>query len=722
MCAMEAAAVRAVLFRKNMFNKQFLWRSCTLALALSVIAAQAQTEPPADDTEPLDLPTITITGVSPISNILKQQKLTPGATELVHGETFYERPVSNMGEALRYVPGVTIDSNAGGSSGKLSMRGSNLNAINYDNAGVLLLQDGLPVTSADGANHNRLLDPLTASDVIVAHGTNALYYGASQLGGALNFVSRTARNSDPRYVYLSGGSHGRFHGLVSAGGVSDSDTLDGMVTLERRGFRGWRQHSRDEQTSLYGNLGLKVSPDLNLRLFATHINSREQLAGALTRAEFDADRRQADRSYVLGDHLINVKTDRIALKGDWRAGQRSRLEFGISHERQSLYHPIVDVFDFSSTPPMKFFSLLIDTKQKTTAGMVRYLLDLDQHEIVASLTAAHTSNKGAHFENDAGQHGTRSNNINQSANNFTLSLLDRWQVAPQWTVVYGGQGVITHRNLFDENLAFGGRRHQRARYSSLNPRIGVIRQLGEHSEVFANVSRVWQAPSNFELDNDVRKSNATLHPLHGISYEIGTRGRGPLPLLNGTGYWSVALYHARLRGEMLSVEDPTQPGTQLATNYGRTNHTGLEARLGASVQLGGVHRLEPLISVSLNRFNFVDDPTFGNNRLPAAPRYMVHGEMIYRQAATGFYAGPTFDLVGSRYADMANSYRVGGYGLIGLRAGMQKGRWEFYAEARNLTDHKYANAVVPRTVAAADARVLNPGAPRSFFVGLRMNY
>ena len=43
--------------------------------------------------------------------------------------------------------------------------------------------------------------------------------------------------------------------------------------------------------------------------------------------------------------------------------------------------------------------------------------------------------------------------------------------------------------------------------------------------------------------------------------------------------------------------------------------------------------------------------------------------MLYRHAS-GFYAGPTFDFIGRRYADFANSYSVDGYELMGLRAGV----------------------------------------------------
>ena len=40
----------------------------------------------------------------------------------------------------------------------------------------------------------------------------------------------------------------------------------------------------------------------------------------------------------------------------------------------------------------------------------------------------------------------------------------------------------------------------------------------------------------------------------------------------------------------------------------------------------------------------------------------------------GFYAGPTFDLIGTRYVDFANTYSVGSYGLLGARAGFSTGQ------------------------------------------------
>ncbi|CAM5780252.1 TonB-dependent receptor [Castellaniella caeni] len=709
-------------------GRAWWWLGSAVALALGVAepsSAQAvsvgTSSAAGSQPTPAQLAPIEVSATPDDADVRLEQRLTPGAVHVVDGDSLFQRPVSNLSGALRYVPGVMAESNTGGDDQVLSIRGSNLSALSYDNGGVALFQDGLPVSAADGNNHNRLIDPLGASEFIVANGANALTYGASELGGAIDAISRTARNSDPTQIYLSAGGHGLFNGQLSVGGVADS--LDGLLTLENKHFDGYRQHSGLERTGVSGNVGLRVSDRLRLRLFASHVDSRQKLAGALTRSEFEQDPRQADPSAALGDHAVDVKTDRVALKGDWDIDARSRLEFGLSYEVQHLYHPIVDVFNFATTPPAHYFSLLVDTRQQTVGGMLRYHLRADNHELLAGLSLAQTSNKGGNYANDGGQRGTRMTAIDQQSDNATLTLMDRWHIAPRWTLVYGAQGVATSRDSRSTTLSSGDQRRQDATYSAVNPRLGLIYALNRDSALFANVSRVYQAPNNYDLDNDVRQDDAVLRAMHGVSYEIGTRGQGALPFAAATGRWSLSLYHADIRNEILSVDNPAKPGSMLATNYGKTVHEGIEALGSASFPLAGTpHRIEPLVSATYQRFRFKDDPAFGNNRLPSAPSYIVHGEVMYRHQTTGFYAGPTFDLVGSRYADMANTYRVGAYQLLGLRAGVERDRWDLYAELSNLTDKKYVSAVTVLTQADADARVLNPGAPRSIFVGGRFRY
>ena len=208
-----------------------------------------------------------------------EQALTPGGVTVVDGETFYERTVNNLSDALRYVPGIWTESSTGGDAIFISSRGSNLDATNYDGNGVKLFQDGLPITTADGNNHNRFMDPMAARHVVFARGANALTYGASNLGGAVDFTTPTARNSPAAQVFLSGGSDGLFNGRLTAGGVSGD--LDGQVTLETKQFDGYREHGGQDRAGLYANAGWQVTDDFNLRAYATYVDNKEQLAGPL---------------------------------------------------------------------------------------------------------------------------------------------------------------------------------------------------------------------------------------------------------------------------------------------------------------------------------------------------------------------------------------------------------------------------------------------------------
>src|SRR5690606_3941552 len=185
-------------------------------------------------------------------------------------------------------------------------------------------------------------------------------------------------------------------------------------------------------------------------------------------------------------------------------------------------------------------------------------------------------------------------------------------------------------------------------------------------------SSLYEPPTNYQLEDEVSGGSAVLDAMRGTVVEVGTRGRHALA---GRAWlaWDVALYHAWIRDEILSMDDPAAPGTSLTANVGRTRHAGLEALLSAEVPVGGGATIEPLLSWTVNRFSFEDDPVYGNRALPAAPAHVVRGEVMYRR--NGLFAGPTFDVVASRHADFMNTYRIGGYTLFGLRAGWDAGRW-----------------------------------------------
>ncbi len=311
--------------------------------------------------------------------------------------------------------------------------------------------------------------------------------------------------------------------------------------------------------------------------------------------------------------------------------------------------------------------------------------------------------------------------VDNTARSVEAFATDRWQFASEWTLVFGLQALWTEREIWNQSVASGAVRNPEGDYDSLNPRLGLIYDVSKNISLFANLSRTYEAPTNYQLEDDVSVSDELLDAMHGTVLEIGSRGQQSLGA-HSNWHWDVALYYGQINDEILSVDDPAAPGTSLSTNVDSTIHAGIEALAGGSFALdrNGVHSLAPTLSFALNEFNFDDDPIYGDNQLPAAPGYSLRGELLYRHAS-GFYLGPTFDVIDERYADFSNSYKVDSYQLLGLRAGYNRERWELFAEVKNLLDEDYIATLSVRDFAAPDAAILAPGAPLSATAGVRFS-
>ena len=688
------------------------------ALFLNVAQAQDAGEP---STDAASMDTVIVSAQRLAEQLEAERALTPGSVTTVDGKDLQQRSVTNLADVLRYVPGVWTESVSGSDEVFFSSRGSNLDATSYDKNGIKLLQDGLPVTTADGNNHNRALDPQSARYASIAHGANALSYGASTLGGAIDFTSPTARNSDPLSLSASGGSHGQLNGQLTGGLAGES--FDALATLESRNWDGYREHSEQTTRGLFLNGGYNWSDSVSTRVYITALDSDAELPGALTRAEVDEDPGQASPAAFDADYGKEVETRRAAMKTTWHINAGSALDIGLSYEKQTLYHPIVEriMVDFDGpgpNPPVEVFSLLIDTDHRDTGASLRYRQQAGDHNLLVGANYGDGAVSGGNYRNLNGRPNGLTEYVDNAADSLELFALDRWRLDDRWTLVYGGQWVDTRRDVRTTNAASGEVRNPKTDYSSFNPRLGVIFSLSEDNELFASVSRLYEAPTSMELEDDVRGSDSTLDAMQGEVLEIGVRGN--ITAQNGVRWrWDISAYYAQLEDEILSVDDPAAPGNSLTTNIDGTTHAGLEALLSASFT-AGAGRIEPLLSLTLNEFSFDSDPDYGNNDLPAAPRCALRGEVLYRHG--GVYVGPTLDLVGKRFADFANTYEVDSHTLVGLRGGYTAERWEAFAELRNLTDEEYIATVNVLNQASANARVLYPGAPRSAYAGVRLRF
>jgi iron complex outermembrane receptor protein len=180
---------------------------------------------------------------------------------------------------LDYVPGIIAQPKWGDDT-RLSIRGSGLSR-NFHLRGVELFLDGIPINTADGFGDFQEIDPTAYRYVEVYKGANGLRFGASSLGGAINFVTPTGRDASPVSASADIGSFGFQRLQSSSGGVSGP--VDYFVTGSWQSQDGFRDHSWGESVRGSANLGYQLSPDIETRFYLNANEVRQRIPGSVTK-------------------------------------------------------------------------------------------------------------------------------------------------------------------------------------------------------------------------------------------------------------------------------------------------------------------------------------------------------------------------------------------------------------------------------------------------------
>jgi iron complex outermembrane recepter protein len=176
--------------------------------ALMPISALADTPE-----SPQDSPSVIVTGkIDPLDPDVVQatrRKLsrTPGSVAVVASETYENSYALGVYDTMKNVSGVFAQKKFGEDS-RFSIRGSGIGNASH-NRGTWLSVDGVPINQADGSGDFQEIDPLSARYIEVYKGGNALRFGGSQLGGAVNYVTNSGANAGYRTLLrVEGGSFG----------------------------------------------------------------------------------------------------------------------------------------------------------------------------------------------------------------------------------------------------------------------------------------------------------------------------------------------------------------------------------------------------------------------------------------------------------------------------------------------------------------------------------
>ncbi|MGB6103947.1 MAG: TonB-dependent receptor [Pusillimonas sp.] len=708
------------------------------ATVLAAVSGQAIAQGTAPS-EALDA--ITVQGAGSSAEITKEElqetlKQVPGGTNLIDLDQ-HRGSQSTVAKVLDFEPGIIIQEFFGGNDQpRLNIRGSGIQD-NPVSRGVQLLSDGLALNQADGSFIIGLLDPEQAQYVSVYRGSNALRYGGTTLGGAIDFSQRNATNS-PSAINLEMGSWNARKAAVSLGGTHGD--WDAYLRASHQESDGWRTHSGGRRSNLALNVGIDKGI-WNNRTYFNFTDNQFDIPFLLTKERALSDPRSVIGDYADPDNksiedFLNVRTRqpmrdtqqyRIANKTTWY-GDMSNAAFGVYAER---------VND-------KFKNPAWQANTKAT----NYGVDAAADHTWAWASGRKTRVEGFISANagtmpreywlvhpDDGSLVRSFGDLDLDASNLVVGGQIIQDLSSTWQAVAAGQYVYNKRKIAD--LRAPGLLDSTFDYKAFNPKLGLIWSPRESTRYYANVSRSSEAPTFWQLvdlgPGSVPASPSSLYltakPLkmqEATTFEIGTAQQYE------RFSWEATYYYSRVKNELIAeVQNFAIDGTTV--NYDHdTVHQGIELSFSARTR-SGLFRNSDYLSFR-GVYNYSDfrfkGGRYDGNRIAGVPVHLISGEVSYQPNNQWSFSLNTRWQPQDTHIDHYNGgLKQDAYMLLGANITWQPSKqWELYVDLHNITNETYQTAYVVRGLSAEDASSglsspsFVPGPTFHVFAGLRFSW
>jgi iron complex outermembrane receptor protein len=385
------------------------------------------------------------------------------------------------------------------------------------------------------------------------------------------------------------------------------------------------------------------------------------------------------------------------------------VEFGGFYMDRHLDHPI---------------SIYIDQDVKNYGGFGRVVDDNVyggfRNRFVGGVAVQNGETRSQISANVLGNKGALISEADQRADNTTVYAENSFFVVPEFALVGGVQYNYAFR---DQERIAGTAQSGQQDYEFWSPKGGFIWEPVKEWQVFGNISRSGETPTFNEI-TITALTTTSLKVQRATTYEIGTRGNYP------DFRWDLALYRSNIDNEFQCRDNGEGSATLCSQiNLDKTIHQGVEvggaARLMTSMFEPGPASDELWLQAAytFNDFRFDNDPKWGNNELPGAPRHYLRAELLYKHPS-GIFAGPNIEWSPEAFfVDSANTLSTTSYALLGAKLGFDNGgTWTAYIEGRNLTDEVYIASASIDDDANADSALFEPGTGRAVYAGIQYRW
>ena len=655
----------------------------------------------------------------------------PNAVAVVGAEAldFTERK-SSLDEALRGIPGLLVQNrrNYGLSGGiGLSIRAPQ---PRFGLRGLAIIQDGIPITTADGTTEPGNVDLGSVRRIEVIRGPSSVLYGNSA-GGVISLFTEI----DPTRRFtirpdLQVGSNGYNRQQLRVDGHNNAGTRF-MGSFSRFQTDGWRDHSEAEirQTNVVVRQALSARTDIS-GIFNHYDAPFAESASFLTAAQAGDPRLSAAD---LGDTIPNPRQARpfaVATVAAQNWGESARQgQGGVTLEHRFAGAQVFRATGWGTRRGLDAGGLgqVIDLNRRA-AGMRSEYLGAAQ---AGSTTIEWTTGLDVASQNDSRMEfgfmppfivgGTEHRgplNLDQQEDVLSAGPFAQLSVSPhaRVTLTAGVRYDYYRFTATDRKLDDGDQSGDRT-MGAASPSVGVTVAATPNLNLYGNVATAYETPTTVELSNTstgVGGFNQLLDPERLRSAEIGLRGLVEPARLQ----YEIAVYRARVLDALVPFQRPDD--RTYFDNAGETSRNGVELALNWQP----VSRFSARFAYTSQDFAFqrfvLGDNDFSGNLEPGAPPRRLFAGIDYA-APFGLRSSATVRWVDEFFLTNANAAAATNwaYTVVDLRFGWD-GQWgdvEFrpFMGIDNLFDERYNSSAITN---AFGGRYYEPSPDREIYVGI----
>ncbi len=651
-----------------------------------------------------DLGTINVES-STITDTAVDQKTEASTVNVITEKTIEKIDPKNINDLLQTIPGVTADVRS--DVVEIHIRGVNQQEFMWENTGVAVVIDGVPVMQDGGKVRGINIDEIESIKVI--KGSAGYLYGADASAGAIIITTKKAKGKNEGSVSAEAGSYGYRNYKGKLYKSTDKYSLNILAGYKSEdGY--WDQTYNNQKTGsgkftyfIDDTSDIAFSADITKRYQET---TRGSVTGVTEAEENPTGADDGDWPWSK-DYYSDIYKYYITYNKDFENAGSLKVN---TYYYKDLYNYISspqdtdgdgndDTYTRDNDDDIKQYGL--KSEYKDSVGDLAYMIGVDlgrREEDSYRVTTAQYSRYSWWTHSYTTYYAGESSLDESTEDRYGIYGETKYKINDKLTAVLNlryDYNKYTDDSLdhdYDGTTWSDTASTDSETFRNLTYRVGATYDLNSNHTLYANISTGFRNPRVSEMDE-----NPNLDKERYITYEVGSRGNAGLGLS-----YEASVFVMDTKDIISKVDGTYNWDSDYYDNVGDARNQGLELSLKsdrrkkvsfslAYTYLDAYYKSHKPFVVVYNTYDQAYDIT--DNQLPRVPHHKIDLIVNYKfmpkwSLMSELYAQSHY------YADETNFVTMPGYAKVNLRVDYKHNKHlDFFVKVDNVLDKQYYRTV-----------------------------